>query len=248
MRIRIFAFFLIFCSLAVNICFCENKIELNLIDKKIKLLDFSLGSYKVDGSFSFELKEDKSSLIFNLKGDDILLTIPNQGKENVKRIEWIRLQLVKVGNLIFIKELSLPEFEARGNVNLEKDEFALGIDAGWQHNSKNLKGLVKVKAKLWGSLDNFLTSGHLIITNGSYKNSEFSQFRIDFLGKPPVLNITESRAVLTDGTVLSVKGELNLRDFAAPLAGAEFTPQKIFVGDWQLFSQADKDIGLKKDI
>ena len=66
MRIRLLIFLLLnFCAIAaVGFCSSPREIEIDLIDKYVKLNDLSLGKYKISGDFYFNIKKDDGSLTF----------------------------------------------------------------------------------------------------------------------------------------------------------------------------------------
>ena len=86
-----------------------------------------------------------------------------------------------------------------------------------------------------------------MVTDGIYEGQSFSSFRVDFLGKPPLFSITDSEVILLDGTVLTVDGVLDVRDFSNLIPDAKFNPQKVYIDQWQLFSE-EESIGLKKNL
>lgn len=187
----------------------------------------------------FNLDQSQNSLIFDLEGKNITF--------KDKTIAWVKVKLQKIANLIFIRQFYIPGFSAKGNFDLEKNELALDLYGSWQENSEFFKGLIKVNVKLWGDIDDFTASGYLLVTDGVYKGREFSSFRVDILGKPPIFNITDSEIILKDGTVLEITGILDLRDFSNLIPDAKFEPQKVFIDQWQLFSE-EESAGLKKNI
>ena len=218
----------------------QGLIEIDLIENQVKLVNFNLGSCKVNGEFIFALDKDDSSLTLGLAGSNI--TFGDKG------IPWVRAILVLGKNIIVIPYIYSPQFIANGEVDLEKNELNLNLEGSWKENSSFLEGEVKVKVKAWGGLNSFLTSGYLVVDGGKYKGKDFTHLRIDFLGRLPMLNITDSQLILKNGNVVEIKGVLDLRDFSNILPGAEYSPQKVFIDQWQLFSGDNESIGLKKQI
>ena len=238
--------------------FCRDVIEINLIKKEIKVSNLYLGNYKVNGEFSFGVNPDKglpSSGGVNEKNGSLTLDIRGRkisfasltGEKN-KVIPWVEGRLNLRQGIIFIPYLYLPQLAVNGKVDLEKNELSLDLEGGWREKSKLLEGEMKVKVKAWGGVGSFLVSGYLVVEGGKYKGKDFSHLRLDFLGRPPVLNITDSQLVLKDGNVVEIKGVLDLRDFSNILPGAEYEVQKAYIGQWQLFSGEDKNVGLKKQL
>ena len=233
--------FLLLCGFGEDIfCFSQDTIEIDLAKREVKFVDFNLGNSKLDGNFFFTLNKEDGSLIFDLEGKDITF--------RDKNISWLKMKLIKKSSVIFINYLSLPQLTVTGRVDLDKSQLALNVDGRWSGGSGCVEGQIRVKAKAWGSFSNFLVSGYLTGEDGKYKNKEFSQIRLDFFGKPPLFNITDSKVILKSGSVLEVRGVLDLRDFSNLIPGAEFVAQKVFIDEWQLFAGDDENVGLKKSI
>ena len=218
----------------------QDLIEIDLIKSQVKFVDFNIGSYKVNGKFIFALGKNNSSLILDIEGRSITF--------GGKSIPWVSTKLALKSGIISIFYFYLPQFIAKGNVDLAKNELNLNIEGSWRENSSFLEGEVRVKVKAWGNISSFLISGHLVVDGGKYKGKEFSHLRIDFLGRLPVLNITDSQLVLKNGNVVEIKGVLDLRDFSNILPGVEYEVQKVFIDQWQLFSGDNESIGLKKQL
>ena len=232
---------LVLCSVYGN-SFASSRdlIEIDLIKNQVKLVDFNLGSRKVNGEFNFALDKNSSSLTLEVAGSNI--TFADKG------VPWVRARVVLRTDSVFIPYIYSPQFIAKGEVDLEKNELNLNIEGSWKESSSFLEGEVKVKAKAWGGISSFLTSGYLVVDGGKYKGKEFTYLRIDFLGRLPVLNITDSQLILKNGNVIEIKGVLDLRDFSNILPGAEYSTQKVFIDQWQLFSGDNESVGLKKQL
>jgi len=218
----------------------QDLIEIDLIKNQIKLVDFNLGSSKVNGEFIFGLDKDNGFLTLDVEGRSITF-----GDKDIPRIST---KLALKSGVISIFYLYLPQFIAKGDIDLTKNKLNLNIEGSWRENSSFLKGEIRVKVKAWGGISSFLTSGHLVVDGGKYKGKEFSYLRIDFLGRLPVLNITDSQLVLKNGNVVEIKGVLDLRDFSNILPDVEYEVQKVFIDQWQLFSGDNESIGLKKQL
>jgi len=244
---------LILCGFAEGEAFCsyEDLIEINLVNKEVKLVDFLLGNYRLSGIFSIALSQDNSSLTIDLTGRDItFFSLENKllAKAEKLNFSWLKAKLVKINNIIFIEEFSLPQFIIVGNINLDKGELVLKVNGDWPVNTEIFEGNTKIVLTIWGKLGKFFTSGYLLANNGRYKKRHFSKFRLDFLGNPPIFNITDSEIIASDGSIFEIEGVLDLRNFSNLIPGAKFTAQKIFIDDWQLFSAKSQDIGLRKDL
>ncbi len=240
--------------------FSQDLVEVNLTQDQVRLIDFNLGGYKINGEFGFKVNpvrvtsesENKdSSLILAIKGRKIAF-IP-WDKEHLegeveKGIPWLEARLILREEILFIPYLYSPQFVVSGEVDLAKNQLNLDLQGSWIEESKFLEGEINLKMKAWGGISSFLLSGYLVVDGGKYKGKEFSHLRIDFLGRPPVLNITDSQLVLKSGNVVEIKGVLDLRDFSDILPGAEYKIQKVFIDQWQLFSEDNSKIGLKKQL
>ena len=233
---------LLFLCLICGDSFASQKdlIVIDLNKNQVKFIDFNFGSCKVNSEFIFGLDKDKGSLTLEVVGKSI--TFANRS------IPWIRTRLVIEGKTISIPYVYLPQFSARGEINLAKSELNFDIEGNWEEKSAFLEGEVKIKVKAWGGISSFLTSGYLVVDGGKYKGKEFTYLRIDFLGRLPILNINDSQLILKNGNVIEIKGVLDLRDFSNILPGAKYSPQKVFIDQWQLFSGDNESVGLKKQL
>ncbi len=225
--------------------FSEDCLEINLNENRIKLVNLNVGGYIVNGNVAYNIKKENGSLLINLESKEIKLL---NEKETEKSISWVKLRLVKTKNIVFINHFSSSQLTATGLLDLERGELKLNVSANWHESSKYLQGNIKLKAKLWGRFSDFLTSGSLTVKKGYYQGNEFDNLRMDFFGKLPLLNITDSEVILSDGSILEIEGSLNLSDSSNMMPGAEFIAQKIVVDGWQLFSAKKSEIGLKKNI
>ncbi|MFH1519666.1 MAG: hypothetical protein ABIE75_03740 [Candidatus Omnitrophota bacterium] len=241
--------------------FSQDLVEVNLTEDQIRLIDFNLGGYKVNGEFGFKVHsageltpgsgDKESSLIVAIKGRKIAITPLDKEYlegEGDKGIPWLEAKLILRGKILFIPYLYSPQFVVKGEVDLAKNQLNLDLEGSWIEESEFLKGEINLQMKAWGGISSFLLSGYLVMDGGEYKGKEFSHLRIDFLGRPPVLNITDSQLVFESGNVVEIKGVLDLRDFSDILPGAEYEIQKVFIDQWQLFSEDDSKIGLKKQL
>ncbi|MCQ9204804.1 MAG: hypothetical protein NG737_00600 [Omnitrophica bacterium] len=233
--------FLVFFGLSEDgFCHSQDMIEIDLNNHRLKFVNFYLGDFKINGDFSFALSQDDGDLIFDLEGKDMTFAD--------KKIPWLKVRLVKKGRIIFINQFSSPQLRVKGNINLVNQQLSLKIDSSFSGKFKTLQGKATLKMKLWGSFSDFLASGYLVAEDGKYKNKEFSKLRLDFFGKAPFFNITDSQLILKNGSVLKMEGVLDLRDFSNLLPGVEFVAEKIFFDKWQLFSENNESIVMKKSI
>jgi len=211
-----------------------------LDNKEVRIINFNLGGYKINGDFFFELDHEGSSLVITILGRNI--TFKN------KAIAWLKLELIKAGNMLIIRRLAIPQFMANGSIDLNEGKVSLDIKGSWYEASSFLQGQINTKAKMWGKIGDFFTSGTLTVEEGVYEGTEFAKLRIDFIGTPPIMNITDSEVVLYDGSVFDIKGVINLADFENFMPQAEFATEKIFIDEWQPFFESEKSFGLKKHI
>ena len=242
MRIWLLIFLLLnFCVIAdQGFCSSQDTIEIDLNNNQISLDNFSLGEYKISGDFYFSTKKENSSLTFNILGKNIIF--------QDTAIGWIKLTGQKRNGIIFIENYSSPRFKANGTIDLAKNKIALNLSGGWYESSEFLEGQIESKAKVWGGIGDFFTSGSFTVEEGVYEGQAFKSLRVDFVGTPPVMNIIDSEVVLHDGSIFELQGVMDLRDFENLIPNPELTTQKIFIDEWQLFSESDKDFGLKKTI
>lgn len=227
-------------SSLVDSAFNEDVIEIDLTKAEIKIVNFHLGTYKANGKFNFTVNKENSSLILDVMGRGITF-------EN-KIISWLSARLVLRENIISIPYFYSPQFIANGEIDLKNNKLSFDLEGSWQEESRLLEGEIKMKVKAWGSISSFLISGHLKVDGGKYKGKDFSYLRLDFLGRPPLLNITDSQLRLRTGNVVEIKGTLDLRDFSNILPEVKYEVQKAYIGQWQLFSEEDENIGLKKQL
>jgi len=224
-------------------CFAANTLEIDLIEKRLQFVDFHLGDKTLDADISFQFQRQDDTVRLDVEGRDV--------RFNNQQIGKVSVRLTKRGSVLFIEQLDLLQYVVKGTINLETQDVALNIEGHWQETSSEfLQGEIFVQAKAWGKFDNILTSGYLTVDNGKYEGQEFSKLRLDFLGKPPVLNITDSQIILYDGSTFEyVKAILDLRNLSSPIIpNPEFVSQKAYLGDWQVFGEDQGHAGLKKQI
>lgn len=231
---------IVFGAILLPVSFAYNNIEVDLRNNDIKITDFCFGDLAVKGDFSFDFKKEDGALIFNLEGKNISL-------ENIN-LPWIKAQLVKRGDIIFVNYISSPDFTVKGNIDLAKDEVALNVDIKSWKESPSLKGVIDAKAKVWGKFNDLIVSGSLTIKNGEYRNHAFSHLFLNFLGKPPLFNLTDSKCIFKDGNIYKIEGLLNLSDFSNIFPEAKFISQRIALAGWELVFDENKNVGVKKDV
>ncbi|UCC94519.1 MAG: hypothetical protein JSW40_06830 [Candidatus Omnitrophota bacterium] len=226
----------------------NNYIEVDFTKREAHLKGFYLGNEKVEGLFSFDIKKQES-LISGSRGHVFVCTIEGQNVLlGTKTLPWLKAKLIKRGSIIEIAYLYFPEFMVKGEINLSKGHIVLNMEGGWQQNSPILEGLTHLKARIWGKLRNPLVSGTVTIEEGRYNGMEFRRLALNFLGKHPLLNITDSKVTLRDGNTYEMVGEIDLRNFENLIAGADFVSQKVSFGGWEILSEEDKAAGLKKNV
>ena len=227
------------CVWTVN-CFSQNCITIDFINRKIELADFSFKNLNVKGDFLFDIKREDGSLIFNLDGKNVWL--------KSKSLSWLKLRLTKKGETIFIHNFSSPEFMIKGKFNLVSRDLFFDINVNSCEKHPLLEGKISAKVKVWGRLGNYLTSGSINIADGRYQGVEFLYLMLNFLGKPPLLNLTDSEVILKDGSSYKIEGLLNLKDLNNLFPDAEFISQKVSFGEWKLLAQEKTSVSLKKEI
>ncbi len=238
--IYVFLFLTISNFIFLGFVYCENSIELDLVNQRLKFNDFNVKGNLLNADFSFTIVKEAGSLKYGLEGKDIIF--------GNRMISSVKAKLEKSANLILIDYIKMPQFEIKGDFNIENLEVNLNIDASWIEKAGFLKGQVKAHVKTWGFIDNASVSGYFVVEEGIYRGREFRSFRVDFFGKPPVLNVTDSEVILHDGTTLGVEGKLDLRDFSNIMPGAEYNLEKMYIDRWQVSSESGEDITLKKNV
>ncbi|MCP4652782.1 MAG: hypothetical protein GY858_05290 [Candidatus Omnitrophica bacterium] len=225
---------------AKSFAFPEKHVEVDLINKVIKFSDFSFGKWSVTGSFSFNIQKEDGLLTCLLSGNDIVAV--------GRKWPWMKMLFVAKSNGVELRYFDSPDFVAKGNFNLADKKVKLNVLFDFYYRSQRLKGNFNGKATAWGTFDNILVNGDLIIKDGFYKGKEFSKFTINFLGKPPILNLTDSKIHLKSGSVYSIEGVMDLDDFGDLFPEAEYVSKKVYLGGWQLHSEGEDKAGFKKDI
>jgi hypothetical protein len=235
------ALFAIFvCTAALN-CYSQNCITIDFSNGRVELADFFLKNINIKGDFLFDIKRRQDgSLIFNLDGRDVWLKSVN--------LSWVKLRLTKEGDTIFIYNFSSPEFTMRGRFNLSSHELFFDINVNSNRKEELLEGKINANVKLWGYLGNCFASGSVDIADGRYQGVEFSRLMLNFLGKPPLLNLTDSRVILKDGSSYTIVGLLNIRDLRNLFPKAEFISQRVSFGDWKLLAEDKANVSLRKEI
>lgn len=245
MKIWIAAIFC-FCLACGPFCcepiFAANTLEVDLIEKRLRLDDFHFGDKAIDADISFQFQNQADALVFELEGRDLSF--------NNQHIGQFKARFTKRGSILFIEQLNLLQYTLKGTADLVKKNLAVDISGHWRENSEFLQGEIFVQAKAWGAFDNIFVSGYLTVANGLYQGQQFSEMRLDFLGKPPVLNITDSQITLHDGNTFEyVNAILDLRSLSNPvIPNPKFASQKVYLGDWQVFADDPGRAGLKKQL
>lgn len=234
-------FFLLFFLLWMPQVFASGPgcIEVDLNKNVIHLENLTFEKIKLQGDFTFNLKKEGDSLMFLAQGRNIRL--------NSEPIDLLDIELVKKGEFIFINKFCSPEFKVRGWFNSGKQEFS--VDTKVKSNKSQVLGEnIEAEFKTWGGVGDFLVSGWLTVKNGEYKGEKFSLAAFHFLGKPPLLNITDSELILGNGNVYRIEGVMDIANFSNLFPGAEFVSRKVSIGGWEFLSDSDKNIRVKKDV
>jgi len=231
--------------------FPSHFVEIDLTKRQITFDEFRLGNYNINGALFFDAKKENNSLIFHLEGNNLLLdsASPAESSWLKKRdFSWLKLRLVKRDNTLFIHYLNSPEFLIKGKINLENEEVSLNLDGNWQEDSLLMEGRIKAQARVWGTVSDILVNGSFEVTNGRYQSLTFSRFSANFLGKPPILNLTDSQISLPDGSIFRIEGVMDLTDFNNLFPKAEYISRKVVLGEWQVQGESDKNVGVKKNV
>jgi hypothetical protein len=212
---------------------------LDLVKKKVRVVDFFIGKNRIRGDFLYSLKREKVYSEVLLEGNDIVV--------GERKIPWVKSKIIKKRDVLLISYLSSPEFTIKGKINLNTEEIVLDIEVNFQGRSF-LEGKAKLKAKVWGKLSDLMSSGTLTVDKGKYYDKEFAYLSLNFLGKIPLLNLMDSKVVLKDGSSYDIEGTIDLRKMDDALALTEFISKNITFGEWEVLSEEDKNIGLRKDV
>ncbi|MEI8348577.1 MAG: hypothetical protein WCI77_00345 [Candidatus Omnitrophota bacterium] len=231
--------------------FPSHFVEIDLTKQRIVFDEFRFGNYNINGALLFDTKREDNSLIFHLEGKNLLFDCvsPSEGGWLKKRdFSWLKLRLVKRDNILFIHYVNSPEFLIKGKINLDSEEVSLDVDGNWQEDSLLMEGRVKAQARVWGTMSDILVNGSFEVINGRYQNLTFSRFSANFLGKPPILNLTDSQIYLPDGSIFRIEGVMDLNDFTNLFPKAEYISRKVMLGGWQPQGESDKNAGVKKNV
>lgn len=238
--IRAGYFFILFVLIWVEVCFAYNDVEVDFMQNKLKIADFCSSNLAVEGDFSFVFKNEDDSLIFDVEGKNVSF--------RGAKFAWVKSRMVKKGEVIFIDFLSSPDFYVKGKVDLKTNQISLDVDISSLKETIPSLGVVKAKTKIWGKLGDLFMSGSVVIENGKYQNKEFSYLSLNFLGKPPLLNLTDAKCVLRDGNIYQIEGVIDLADFNNLFPAAVFVSRKVSLNGWELLFDGNKSMGLKKDV
>lgn len=248
---RFFCLLIFLLAVSFTPCLAQGFIEIDLNRKEIKLNDFHFGKYDVFANLCFEVNRKDGSLIFNIEGDNILFKSREPRGDNWlarRNFSWLKMRMLLRDNTLFINYLHSPEFLVKGKVDLAGQNLLLDIDGAWQEKSFFLEGDVKASFRVWGKFNDYMTSGVFDVTNGIYQDIEFSRCCVNFLGKPPLFNLTDSEITLKDGGVYKIEGTMDIRNFSNLFPKAEYVSKKVAVDGWQLLSERERSVGLKKNV
>lgn len=220
--------------------FAHNNIEVDFSNNKVKIDDFCFGDSSVRGDFGVNLKRENDYYIFDVEGKNVSF----KGME----FEWIKARLIKRNDTIFINYISSPDFMIKGSMNLALDEVTLDVDVKSLEGFPFLEGVITAKVKVWGKLCDLVASGSLNIKNGKYRDRQFSHLALNFLGKLPLLNLTDSKCILIDGSIYKIEGLLNFADFSNFFPKARFVSEKVTLAGWELLFDDKSNVGLKKNV
>lgn len=248
---RLFYLLIFLLAIAHPLCFSQGLIDIDLNKKEIRFEDFHFGNYNIVGDLLFDVKTKDSSLIFNLEGNNILFK-PSKFLDydwlSKRNFSWLKLRMLFKDNVLVINYVHSPEFLIKGKIDLATQDFILDVDGSWQEKSLFLEGDIKTSLRLYGKINDYLVNGMFDVRNGIYKSVEFSKFYSHFLGKPPLFQVADSEIVLKDGGIYKIEGAMDIRDFTNLFPKAEFISKQVAVDGWQLLSESDRNVGLKKNV
>lgn len=233
-------FSLLFMIIAIPAGFPYGYIEADLNNSEVRFVNVSFAGVEIKGQLNVTVKQEKEALICIVEGAHIFL--------NQRELTWIKLRLVKKGDIVFLHYCTSPDFNIRGKINLATEEVDLNVELHSLGNLPFLPNKVQGKTSIWGKIDNVMMSGSFVMQDGVYRNREFSAFSMAFLGKPPLLTLTDSQITLKNGNIFKVDGVLNLHDFSNLFPGAKVTPQKVSLAGWAISAGTKTDVVFKKDV
>lgn len=230
----------IFIAVCQGYCFAHNNIEVDFSSSRVKIWDFYLGDASFKGDFEFSLKKEDGSYIFDIEGSSV----------SWKNIEfpWVKASLIKTGDSIFVNNISSPDFMISGIINVATNEVFLDVDIKSLEGFPFLKGIIDAQAKVWGKADDLAASGSVSIKDGKYKDRDFSCLSLNFVGKFPLLNLTDSKCILKNGSVYKIEGLFKPGDFNNFFPKARFVSEKVSLAGWELLFDDRENIGLKKNV
>jgi hypothetical protein len=225
--------------------FAQNYIDIDLRTKEIKVVDFYLGNVPVSGNFSFSTAREGDSLSAVFDGRDVSV--------GEKKFSWVKAKVVKKNEFVFLRHLQSPEFLMQGIVDFNKEEVSLDLSMNTLERTPLVEGLIKAKVHMWGKMYNVSASGYMTIENGVCQGTPIERAYFNFVGSPPLLNLTDSELVLKDGSIYKLQGMVDLRNSDSILSNARFTSRKVALNGWELLSEShaqgtSKAAGVKKEL
>lgn len=242
------------CFFAALLCFvfgnaqaeiAQNYIDVNLRTKEITFSDFYFGNVPVSGVFSFSTAREDGSLSMVLDGKDVSV--------GGKLVPWLKAKLVKQRELLILRHLRTQVLTMQGTLDLDKEDLILDISMDAFERTPFIEGQIKAKVNMWGKMYNVSASGYMTIENGVCQGTPIERAYFNFVGSPPLLNLTDSEFVLKDGSIYKLQGSIDLRNSNSVLSNAEFTSRKIQLNGWELLSEgqaqgSSKAAGVKKEL
>ncbi|MDD5070107.1 MAG: hypothetical protein PHV17_05205 [Candidatus Omnitrophica bacterium] len=237
---RVIYLFLLILSCFQPVSFASDFIEIDLTKKVISFVDFYLEKLRISGDISFNLTAKNGARIVDIEGEEVFL--------GQKHFPWIKGRFIQRGTKLTVNYLRSPEFLVKGKILLDTGELSLELSGSWQEESSLCSGRMTVLARIWGRVSDYLSSGTLTLENGRYKTKNVNSFSVNFFGKPPLLNITDSKIILKDGSIYEIEGTLNVKDFKNLFPQATFVSRKVSLGDWEVLSEKEENAGIKKKV
>lgn len=240
MKKKLFTFiFFLLLGLKPGFLLYASYAEFDPAGRRIRLAEFDIGGHQISADFSYQVKEEGGHLLFLLEGRDLQI--------GERRFDSFTLKAVRRGNILFIEKFESLGFSGKGNIDLKEKSFLFELAARWQEDAARLKGEVELKAKAWGSFDNFLVSGNFNAYDGAYDDFVFERLRCTFFGSPPVFNLNDVELVLPGKGIFSLGGTLDIRDPDSFFPSAELISHKLLVEGWHFFAD-EGEVGLSKRI
>lgn len=242
----LFFFSLLFvCNAGQN--WANDCIKIDLNKKSISFFDYPVGKVKINATFNYQVS--------SIEGGTALSLESTQFRVDHRVLPWLKLKFVKRGKMLFINYVRTPELTLNGHLDLATNQVLFNIDISTKGAflAKNsvpspISGNIFGKVKIWGKLGDFFTSGTMTLYQGKCNNVDFSRLSLNFLGKLPVLNLSNSEVTLKDGSIYRIDGVMNFSKIKDLVSLSGVSSQKVTLGGWEIASEEKKNVGIKRNL